>query len=81
MQQLWFIIISYLYMCRASTCSSSGVYTTCTAEDGHVERTHNDKPQLLHQYVWHVLDRRNTYRVLVTKPEGKRWEDNIKMDL
>jgi hypothetical protein len=36
-----------------------------------------------------VGDRRNAYRVLVEKPEGKRplgrprrrWEDNIRMDL
>jgi hypothetical protein len=30
-------------------------------------------------------EKRNTYRILVGKPEGKRpryrWEDNIKMDL
>jgi hypothetical protein len=40
-------------------------------------------------YVAHMEDRRDAYRVLVGKPEGKRplgrlrcrWEDNIKMDL
>jgi len=40
-------------------------------------------------HVAHMKDRRNIYRVLVGKPEGKRplgrprhrWEDNIKMDL
>jgi hypothetical protein len=26
-------------------------------------------------------ERRGVYRVLVGKPEGKRWEDNIKMDI
>jgi hypothetical protein len=36
-----------------------------------------------------MVEKRNTYRILVAKPEGKRplgiprhrWEDNIKMDL
>jgi len=40
-------------------------------------------------HVAHVGDRRNAYRLLVEKPEGKsplgrprqRWEDNIKMYL
>jgi hypothetical protein len=40
-------------------------------------------------HVAHMGDKRNAYRVLVEKPEGKRplgrptgmWEDNIKMDL
>ena len=44
------------------------------------------------KWAWHVAhmgERRDEYRVLVGKPEGKRplgrpryrWEDNIKMDL
>jgi len=44
------------------------------------------------RWAWHVArlgERRDVYRVLVGKPEGKRtlgrprrrWEDNIKMDL
>jgi hypothetical protein len=40
-------------------------------------------------HVAHTGEKRNAYRVLVGKPEGKRslgrprhrWEDNIKMDL
>ena len=40
-------------------------------------------------HVVHMEERRDVYRVLVGKPEGKRalerprrrWEDNIKMDL
>jgi hypothetical protein len=41
------------------------------------------------EYVERMREKRNAYRVLVGKPEGKRsrgrrrrrWEDNIKMDL
>jgi hypothetical protein len=44
------------------------------------------------RWIWHVAcmrERRNTYRILFGKREGKiplgrprrRWEDNIKMDL
>jgi hypothetical protein len=40
-----------------------------------------------HTDVAHIAEKRNTYRVLVGKPEGTRrgrprhkWEDNIKMD-
>jgi hypothetical protein len=44
------------------------------------------------RWTWHVAymgEKRNAYRVLVEKPEGKRplgrhrrrWEDNIKMDV
>jgi hypothetical protein len=40
-------------------------------------------------HVVHVREKRNTYKILIRKPEGKgtlgrfkyRWEDNIKMDL
>jgi hypothetical protein len=32
-------------------------------------------------YVARMGERRGAYRALVGKPEGKRWEDNIKMDL
>jgi hypothetical protein len=39
--------------------------------------------------MWHARGRRDVYRVLVGRPEGKRplgrhrrrWEDNMKMDL
>jgi hypothetical protein len=39
--------------------------------------------------MWHAWDRREVYKVLVGKPEGKRplgrprrrWEDGIRMDL
>jgi hypothetical protein len=49
MQQLWFIIINYLYMFRASICPSSGVLVVCS--------TYTTLPYSINNEWWQVVQK------------------------